>query len=147
MAVLFDTLKLAERLEAAGMPPRQARDVASALAETASGDVATRQDIELLRRDIDQIRRDVGHLRETTQADIATLREYVDLRLGEMEARLRGEIHGGDAELRTEIAGLHTEIEKVRADVRGWLIAQAFAIIGAVAAIVGLAAALSRLIH
>lgn len=108
MAVLFDTLKLAERLEAAGMPPRQARDMASALAETITGDLVTR--------------------------------EYLDLRLGEMETRLRGEIHDGDARLRTEI-------EKVRADVRDWLISQAFAIVGAVAALVGLAAALTHLFH
>jgi hypothetical protein len=81
MAVLFDTLKLAERLEASGLPPRQARDMAAAFAETMTGDVATRQDLELLRRDIDQTRQDLAHLRE-----------YVDLRLGELEARLQRRI-------------------------------------------------------
>jgi hypothetical protein len=44
-------------------------------------------------------------------------------------------------------ARLRTEIEKVRSDVRGWLVTQAFAIIGAVGVLVGLAAALSGLIH
>jgi hypothetical protein len=46
MAVLFDKLKLAGRLEAAGMPPQQARDVAAALADTLTGTVATKADIQ-----------------------------------------------------------------------------------------------------
>ena len=100
MAVLFDTLKLAERLEASGLPPRQARDMAAALAETMSGDVATRQDIELLRRDIDQVEARLGQ------------------RLAETEARL----------LRLMLT--HT-----------------LAVIGSVAGIVGLAAALTHLFH
>ena len=79
-----------------------------------TGNVATRQDLDLVRQDIDHLRRDLGHLRE-----------YVDLRLGENEARLRA------------------EIEKVRADVRGWLIAQ----LGAIAVLIGLAAGLSHLFH
>jgi hypothetical protein len=90
--IAFDTLRLAERLEAAGMPLQQARGVASALADTMSGSLVTR--------------------------------EYLDLRLGETEARLRaeitevrgeiatvrGEVQGVEARLRTEIAGLRAEL-------------------------------------
>lgn len=104
MAVLFDTLKLADRLEAAGMTAEQAHGTAAALAETLTGTVATKADIEA------------------------------------SELRLRAEIQAGDAALRTAIADL-------RAEVRGWLVTQAFAIVGAVAAIVGLAAALARVLH
>ncbi len=86
MAVLFDTLKLAERLKAAGMPPRQARDMAGALAETMTGEVVTR--------------------------------DYFDRRLAETEAKLRG-----------------------------WMIGRAFAIVGALAALYGIAVALIRLLH
>jgi hypothetical protein len=93
VAVLFDTLKLAERLEAAGMPPEQAKGTAAALAEGLTGAVATTADVEA------------------------------------SELRLR------------------TEIARLRAEVRGWLITQAFAIVGAVAAIIGIAAALLRLLH
>jgi hypothetical protein len=118
MAVLFDTLKLAERLEAAGLPLRQARDMAAAFAETMTGDVATRQDIELLRRDIDQTRHDLDHLRE-----------HVDLRFGEVEARLGQRITEAEARLLRP------------------MLTHALATIGAVAAIVGLAAALTRLFH
>ena len=74
MSVAFDTLKLADRLEAAGMPPQQAKGVAAALAETATANLVTR--------------------------------EYLDLRLSESEARLRGEI----AEVRTEIAAAKADL-------------------------------------
>ncbi|MGH7089296.1 MAG: hypothetical protein ACREE4_14305 [Stellaceae bacterium] len=104
MAVLFDTLKLAQRLEAAGMLPEQAQGTAAALAEATAETVATRQDLQLAVSD------------------------------------LRGEIHEVEGRLRAEIATL-------RGEVRGWLMTQAFAIIGAVAAMIGLAAALSRLVR
>lgn len=93
MAVLFDTLKLADRLEAAGMPQQQAHETAAALAETLTGTVATKADVE-----------------------------------------------ASELRLRTEIAAL-------RAEVRGWLITQAFAIIGAIGVLLGIAAAAIRLIH
>lgn len=129
MAVLFDTLKLADRLEAAGMPPEQAKGTAAALAEATAETVATRQDLQLAVSDL--------------RGEIATLRGEIH----EVEGRLRAEIATLRGETRAGDEGLRTEIEKVRADVRGWLIAQAFAIVGAVAAMIGLAAALSRLIH
>jgi hypothetical protein len=44
-AVAFDTLKLAQRLEAAGFSVRQAQDTTAALAETLTGAVATAADI------------------------------------------------------------------------------------------------------
>jgi hypothetical protein len=99
MSVAFDTLKLADRLEAAGMPPQQAKGVAAALAETATANLVTR--------------------------------EYLDLRLSESEARLRGEI----AEVRTEIAA-------AKADLMRWIVGtigfQTVVILGAVAALIRL---------
>jgi hypothetical protein len=96
--IAFDTLRLAERLEAVGMPPQQARGLAAALADTIGGTFVTREHFETCRT-----------------AD----REYLDLRLGETEARLRGEIaglrgetHEGEARLRGEIAGLRAELIK-----------------------------------
>lgn len=92
MTVAFDTLKLAQRLEAAGMPAGQAQGVASALAETMSAGLVTR--------------------------------EYLDLRLGETEARLRA------------------EIAATKADILKWVIGaiglQTLVILGAVAAFVRL---------
>ena len=40
MTVAFDTLKLARRLEAAGLPTKQAQDTAEALADTLTANVA-----------------------------------------------------------------------------------------------------------
>ena len=65
-AVAFDTLKLAQRLEAAGFPAKQAREIAEALSGTIGEAVVTR--------------------------------EYLDLRLAEMTARLEGKIAEGRAE-------------------------------------------------
>jgi hypothetical protein len=46
-SVAFDTLKLAQRLEASGFPPKQAQDMASAIAETIAESVVTRDYLDL----------------------------------------------------------------------------------------------------
>ncbi len=46
-SVVFDTLKLAQRLEAAGFPPKQAQDMASAISETIIDIVVTREYLDL----------------------------------------------------------------------------------------------------
>ena len=52
-AVPFDTLKMAQRLEAAGFAPRQAAGASEALAEALAGaDLATKADIASTRGDI-----------------------------------------------------------------------------------------------
>src|ERR1700730_458192 len=45
--IAFDTLKLAQRLEAAGLPPKQAQDVAGALSETIGEAIVTREYLDL----------------------------------------------------------------------------------------------------
>jgi hypothetical protein len=114
MTVAFDTLKLADRLEAAGKPSRQAQDVAAALAKTLAGAVATAAD-----------------LRES------------ELRLrgkiSESESRLRSEI----ANVRGEIASVRTEIAGARTEILKWVIIgaigfQTVVILGAVAALIRL---------
>ena len=45
--VAFDTLKLAQRLEAAGLPPRQAQDIATALSDTIGEAVVTGEYLDL----------------------------------------------------------------------------------------------------
>jgi len=73
-AVAFDTLKLAQRLEAAGLPGKQAQEIANALAETIGEAVVTREFLDLRLAEL-------------------------DLRLAELAARLEGKI----AEVRAEI--------------------------------------------
>jgi len=51
MAMPFDTLKLARRLESAGFPPQQAGDMAEAIAEAVS-QLATKADLRDLERRI-----------------------------------------------------------------------------------------------
>jgi len=46
-SVAFDTLKLAQRFEAAGFPPKQAQDMASAISETIIDTVVTREYLDL----------------------------------------------------------------------------------------------------
>jgi hypothetical protein len=115
MTVAFDTLKLADRLEAAGMPPQQAKGVAAALAETATASLVTR--------------------------------EYLDLRLGETEARLRGEIATIRVEvaaIRAEMGGMATKVElsESKTEILRWIIGaigfQTIVMIGAVAALIRL---------
>lgn len=65
-AVAFDTLRLAQWLEAAGLAAKQAQEIASALSDTIGEAVVTR--------------------------------EYLDLRLGELTARLEGKIAEARAE-------------------------------------------------
>jgi hypothetical protein len=111
MAVLFDTLRLAQRLEAAGMAPAQAQSTAGALAEGLTDTAATAADIETVR----------GEIRES-------------------ELRLRGEIR--EVELR-----LGQRITEAEARLLRLMPTHTPATIAAVAAIVGLAAALTPLFH
>lgn len=51
LAVAFDTLKLARKLESAGMPPKQAQEASAALSESFTewlsvGNIATREDVQ-----------------------------------------------------------------------------------------------------
>jgi len=71
--VAFDTLKLAQRLEAAGLPQRQAQEIAGAISETVGEAVVTR--------------------------------EYLDLRLGELTARLEAKIADAPAEMMKWMSG------------------------------------------
>jgi len=46
-AVAFDTLRLAQRLEAAGLPGKQAQEIAGALSDTIGDTVVTREYLDL----------------------------------------------------------------------------------------------------
>ena len=45
--VAFDTLKLAQRLESAGLPPKQAQEMASAFSDTIGDTVVSREYLDL----------------------------------------------------------------------------------------------------
>ena len=66
--VAFDTLRFAQRLEQAGVPPGQAAATAAAFAEATGDVIATKIDIGDLRRDLAAVRADL-------KADIAAVRQ------------------------------------------------------------------------
>lgn len=74
--VPFDTLKLARRLEAAGFPPKQAGDMAEAMAEAVS-QLATKADLAALSV---ELRADIAAL----DAKLEILKRDITIRLGSM---------------------------------------------------------------
>lgn len=104
MAVAFDTLKLAQRLEAAGMPPGQAQGTAAALAEAMTATIASTAD-----------------LREAELRLSGEIREAEARLRGEIMG-LRGEVHEADGRLRTEIASVRAEIANLRAELIRWAV-------------------------
>lgn len=80
MAVPFDTLALARKLEAAGFPAAQAEalvDVIRDIQMAALSDLATRQDVRDVRTDLDA-------LKVATKADIRDLEQRLTIRVGGM---------------------------------------------------------------
>jgi hypothetical protein len=77
-AVAFDTMKLARRLEAAGMNQPQATSVAEALAETMVVDPATRADLQRLDArltgEISALRVEIEKFRGEMQAGLAAVK-------------------------------------------------------------------------
>jgi hypothetical protein len=77
MTAPFDTLKLARRFEAAGFDPKQAGDMAEAIAEAAaSADLATKADITAVRADLVPLasKVDLAELKAATKLDLAEVK-------------------------------------------------------------------------
>lgn len=69
--VAFDTLKLAQRLEAAGLPGGQAQQIASAISDTVGEAVVTREYLDLRLAELD---RRLAELSARLEGQIAALR-------------------------------------------------------------------------
>lgn len=88
-AVPFDTLKLADRLQAGGFNAEQARTFSSALADAASSaDIATKQDVSALKLDLSaletSVKRDLSALETSVKRDLVDLEQRVTIRFGGM---------------------------------------------------------------
>jgi hypothetical protein len=88
-AVPFDTLRMAQRLEAAGFAAPQAAGAAEALAEALIGaDLATKGDITGLKSDIAALRTklegDITALRTEMMSALELLRRDMTIKLGGM---------------------------------------------------------------
>ena len=106
--VAFDTMKLARRLEAAGMNQPQATGVAEALAETMVVEPATRADLQ---------RRDAR-----LSGEISALRVEVEKFRGEMRtefAMVRGELQAESSKLRGE---MQVGLAAVKLEMLRWLL-------------------------
>jgi hypothetical protein len=101
---VFDTLKLAKRLEKAGMPVPQAEGFAEVLSEIMTTELATKSDLK--------------ELRGWASA------EFVDIR-GEMRAEFAGihrEMRTGFAEVRTEFARIRMEMAQSKTETIRWMV-------------------------
>jgi len=87
MAVPFDTLRLARRLEAAGFAPQQAGDMAEAIAEAIST-LATKADVLAVRADL-------AALEARIDAKLEILKRDMTIRLGSMMVIAVGVILAG----------------------------------------------------
>ena len=135
---IFDTLKLARRLQTAGMPADQASGLAEALSETMTTELATKSDLKELRS---WAMAELAALRGEMQAEFAKLRE--EMRTG--QAALREEMRTGQAALREEMrtgqAQLRLEIAQSKNETVRWMIglfiAQMTVTLGAILRLVG----------
>lgn len=81
-AMPFDTLKLAKRLEAAGLSAQTAAGTAEALAEAMAGaELATKSDIENLRA---ETKSEIRAGRAEVKSEIELLRRDITIRFGSM---------------------------------------------------------------
>jgi hypothetical protein len=88
-AVPFDTLRLAQRLEAAGLAAPVAAGTSEALAEAMSGaELATKTDLKAtesaLRADLSALRVDLKATESALRSDMELLRRDMTIRLGGM---------------------------------------------------------------
>ena len=107
----FDVLAVARDLESSGFEKRQAEAVAAAVRDGRAG-LATTEDIRRLEEKLDNC---------ATKADLAELRGYVDT---------------GFAELRSEIAGVRSEVHRLLWIQTGLIASMIAAAAGVVVAVV-----------
>jgi len=78
-SVAFDTLKLAQRLETAGLAPKMAQDIAGAIAETIGEASITREHLDVALSDM---RVELDLRQGETRAKLAELQGELKLMLG-----------------------------------------------------------------
>ncbi len=138
--VAFDTLKLYERLRAAGVPDEQAKAQAEAFAE-ALGEMmaerlATRQDLKDLRAGIDErlqaLQAELRLIHERLEQ--TPTRAEMEKRFGQVEQRF-GSLH---AEMEKRFGSLQAEMERRFAEQLKWLAGMLIAQAGVIVALIKL---------
>jgi hypothetical protein len=111
-AVPFDTLKMAQRLEAAGFSGSQAAGAAEALAEVLAGaDPATKADLNLVRSDLNLVRGDMA-----TKADLNLVRSDLDLVRSDMATKADLNLVRSDLDLVRSDMATKADLNLARSD-------------------------------
>jgi len=103
-AVPFDTLKLARRLEAAGMSAPVAAGTSEALAEVlVGGDFATKADIG-------EVKQEIAGLRAEMSSEFASVRAEMSSGFASVRAEMSSEFALVRAEMRSDFAAVRAEM-------------------------------------
>ena len=99
MSVAFDTLKAAQRLNAAGFSEDQAASLAATFAEGITENLATKDDIALVHKEMEVLGKDIKVLDTRIDTSIAALDARIDTSIdklrNDMTIRLGGIVLGG----------------------------------------------------
>jgi hypothetical protein len=113
-AVLFDTLKLAKRLEASGLTAEASAGMSEALADVLSTtSLATKADVIASEK---ASRADIQALEKASRADIQASEKGIRADMRTMETSIRHDIQMHVATLLAEIKGLDARMELLRRD-------------------------------
>jgi hypothetical protein len=94
LAVAFDTLKLARKLESAGMASKQAQDTSAALSESFSewlslGNIATREDLQEVKT---ELKSEIAEVKTELKTEIAEVKADIQATKAEILKWLFGAI-------------------------------------------------------
>lgn len=105
-AIVFDTLRLAQKLEAAGFTPQQAQGAATAISEVLGEHVATQRDVQDIRRDISDLRKDLLETEARLRADAAAESKAVRADAAAEAKALRAELRDMAQQLTIRLGGM-----------------------------------------
>jgi hypothetical protein len=122
LAVAFDTLKLARKLESAGFSAKQAQDASAAISDSfsewqTSVSMATQADLHKLDA---SLKADIQRLEVTLKADVQKLESVLKMDLQKIEVEIRRVEN-------TQRGDLQTKLAETKADIIKWVIGTGFA--------------------
>ena len=121
--VVFDTLKLSQKLEGAGFTREQATGAAKALSDTFTDSVATKGDVDAVRKDVkvesDKLRGEMREMEnridgkfEAVKGDIRAVRGE----MREMEGRIDGKFEAVKGDIREMESRIDVKLEAVKGE-------------------------------
>ena len=122
-SVAFDTLKLADRLEAGGFTAVQARTAASAFADAMSGsDLATKVDLgeakAELKADIAATKADLAEVKAELRADLVEVEHHLDAKI----ATVKADIGRLEERIERRTAESNAKAQEIKNELIRWLL-------------------------